>query len=132
MFECVEIIILFPLLIISDIHRFLQLDEDLDTFVESTELDKLVLDNLISKCILMIEDREEIIKPIKQNKRNKVLLAILLERPYETFRLFKDVLKEADPHNSDVQDLLNRIDWPKHIEKISCQNISKYILINQI
>ncbi|XP_052072401.1 uncharacterized protein LOC127710515 [Mytilus californianus] len=105
-------------------HRFSQFDDDLFMLVELTELDKLVLDNLISKCILMIEDREEIIKPISQSERNMVFLDILTERPYDTFKLFKDVLKESDPFNDDVQELLNKIHWPENSdENISCHDI---------
>ncbi|XP_076108321.1 uncharacterized protein LOC143076429 isoform X2 [Mytilus galloprovincialis] len=69
----------------------------------------MVLDNLISRCILMIEDREEIIKPTTQRERNKVLLDILTERPYPTFQLFKDVLQESEPSNSCVQELVKRM-----------------------
>lgn len=76
-----------------------------------TVLDKQVLDNLISNCIITIEDREEIIKPTTQFERNKFLLEILIERPYECFEIFKDVLIQLDPRASepDVQELLNRI-----------------------
>lgn len=76
-----------------------------------TVLDKQVLDNLISKCIITIEDREEIIKPTTQFERNKFLLEILIERPYECFEIFKDVLIQLDPRASepDVQELLNII-----------------------
>ncbi|XP_063396692.1 ankyrin repeat domain-containing protein 50-like [Mytilus trossulus] len=69
----------------------------------------MVLDNLISRCILMIEDREEIVKPTTQRERNKVLLDILTERPYPTFQLFKDVLQESEPSNSFVQQLVKRM-----------------------
>ncbi|CAC5416925.1 unnamed protein product [Mytilus coruscus] len=105
-------------------HRLSQFDDDLFMLVELTELDKLVLDNLISKCIFMIEDREEIIKPTTQSERNMVFLDILTERPYATFRLFKDVLKESDPCNDDVQELLNKIHWPENSdENFSCHDI---------
>ncbi|CAG2212249.1 unnamed protein product [Mytilus edulis] len=80
-----------------------------DELINQTVLDKMVLDNLISRCVLMIEDREEIIKPTTQRERNKILLDIMTDRPYGTFQVFKDVLKESDPHNSDVQELISRI-----------------------
>ncbi|CAG2190224.1 unnamed protein product [Mytilus edulis] len=80
-----------------------------DELLDNTVLDKMVLDNLISRCILMIEDREEIVKPTTQRERNKVLLDILTERPYPTFHLFKDVLLESDPNNSCVQELVKRM-----------------------
>ncbi|XP_063395896.1 uncharacterized protein LOC134680683 [Mytilus trossulus] len=77
-----------------------------------TVLDKQVLDNLISKCIIAIEDREEIIKPTTQFERNKVLLEILIERPYNCLEIFKNVLKQFDPCASDpdVLELLKRIE----------------------
>ncbi|CAG2184366.1 unnamed protein product [Mytilus edulis] len=80
-----------------------------DELLDNTVLDKMVLDNLISRCILMIEDREEIIKPTTQRERNKVLLDILTERPYPTFHLFKDVLQESEPSNSCVQELVKKM-----------------------
>ncbi|CAG2233075.1 NAB [Mytilus edulis] len=80
-----------------------------DELLDNTVLDKMVLDNLISRCIIMIEDREEIIKPTTQRERNKVLLDILSERPYPTFQLFKDVLQESEPSNSYVQELVRKM-----------------------
>ncbi|XP_063396717.1 uncharacterized protein LOC134681168 [Mytilus trossulus] len=80
-----------------------------DELLDNTVLDKMVLDNLISRCILMIEDREEIIKPTTQRERNKVLLDILTERPYSTFHLFKDVLHESEPSNSCVQEIVRKM-----------------------
>ncbi|XP_063448222.1 uncharacterized protein LOC134727766 [Mytilus trossulus] len=80
-----------------------------DALLDNTVLDKLVLDNLISRCIIMIEDREEIIKPTTQRERNKVLLDILNDRPYPTFHLFKDVLQESDPNNSCIQELVKKM-----------------------
>ncbi|CAC5414967.1 NAB [Mytilus coruscus] len=93
-----------------------------DELLDNTVLDKMVLDNLISRCILMIEDREEIIKPTTQRERNKVLLDILTERPYPTFHLFKDVLQESEPNNSCVQELVKRMMSTEiRDEHISCQ-----------
>ncbi|CAG2196780.1 unnamed protein product [Mytilus edulis] len=80
-----------------------------DELLDNTVLDKMVLDNLISRCIIMIEDREEIIKPTTQRERNKVLLDILTERPYSTFHLFRDVLQKSEPSNSCVQELVMRM-----------------------
>ncbi|CAG2200682.1 unnamed protein product [Mytilus edulis] len=80
-----------------------------DELLDNTVLDKIVLDNLISRCILMIDDREEIIKPTTQRERNKVLLDILSERPYPTFQLFKDVLQESEPSNSYVQEIVRKM-----------------------
>ncbi|CAG2239851.1 unnamed protein product [Mytilus edulis] len=96
-----------------------------DELINQTVLDKMVLDNLISRCILMIEDREEIIKPTTQRERNKVLLDILTDRPYGTFQVFKDVLKESDPHNSDVQELISRMQCTVNSEEnMSCNKIN--------
>ncbi|CAG2185971.1 unnamed protein product [Mytilus edulis] len=96
-----------------------------DELINQTVLDKMVLDNLISRCILMIEDREEIIKPTTQRERNKVLLDILTDRPYGTFQVFKDVLKESDPHNSDVQELISRMQCTVNSdENMSCHEIN--------
>ncbi|XP_052073649.1 uncharacterized protein LOC127711594 isoform X4 [Mytilus californianus] len=93
-----------------------------DELLDNTVLDKMVLDNLISRCILMIEDREEIIKPTTQRERNKVLLGILTERPYPTFHLLKDVLQESEPNNSCVQELVKRMMSTEiRDEHISCQ-----------
>ncbi|CAC5406431.1 unnamed protein product [Mytilus coruscus] len=95
-----------------------------DDLLNITVLDKIVLDNLISSCILMIEDREEIIKPTTQRERNKVLLDILTERPYGTFQAFKDILKASDPHNSDVQELCCKMQCTESSdEQISCLDI---------
>ncbi|CAG2227858.1 unnamed protein product [Mytilus edulis] len=95
-----------------------------DALLDDTVLDRMVLDNLISRCIIMIEDREEIIKPTTQRERNKVLLDILTERPYPTIHLFKDVLQESEPSNSYVQELVKKmistesrdehISWQEH------------------
>ncbi|XP_076105809.1 uncharacterized protein LOC143074147 [Mytilus galloprovincialis] len=90
-------------------HEHHDLTRYYDELLDNTVLDKMVLDNLISRCILMIEDREEIIKPTTQRERNKVLLDILSERPYPTFQLFKDVLQESEPSNSYVQEIVMKM-----------------------
>ncbi|CAG2189103.1 unnamed protein product [Mytilus edulis] len=96
-----------------------------DELINQTVLDKMVLDNLISRCILMIEDREEIIKPTTQRERNRVLLDILTDRPYDTFHVFKDVLTESDPHNSDIQELISRMQCTVNSdENMSCHEIN--------
>ncbi|XP_071179539.1 uncharacterized protein [Mytilus edulis] len=72
----------------------------------------------------MIEDRDEIIKPATQTERNKVLLDILTKRPYGTFNVLKDVLKESDPYNTDVQELVSRMQCIESCdESISCHDI---------
>ncbi|CAG2203373.1 unnamed protein product [Mytilus edulis] len=95
-----------------------------DDLLTKTVLDKTVLDSLISRCVLMIEDRDEIIKPATQTERNKVLLDILTKRPYGTFNVLKDVLKESDPYNTDVQELVSRMQCIESCdESISCHDI---------
>ena len=51
-------------------------------------------DLLISRCVLTVSDREEIMKKDTQPDRNRTLLNILLKRPYETFQHLKDALRE--------------------------------------
>ena len=53
-------------------------------------------DLLISRCVLTVSDREEIMKKDTQPGRNRTLLNILLKRPYNTFQHLKDALRE-DP-----------------------------------
>ena len=72
------------------------------------ELDKAVLDRLISECVMLIRDREEIDKPETQYKRNRVLLDILYNRPFPTFDIFIKVLVSVDPNHSDVESLQQR------------------------
>ncbi|CAG2201967.1 NAB [Mytilus edulis] len=95
-----------------------------DELINKTVLDKMVLDSLISRCILMIEDREEIIKPTTQRERNRVLLNILTNRPYGTFEVFKDVLQESNPYNTDVQELVSKMQCSDSRDKdINCNDI---------
>ncbi|XP_071148490.1 uncharacterized protein [Mytilus edulis] len=77
-----------------------------------TILDKNVLDELISRCILTIDDREEIIKPASQTERNKILLDLLISRPYDLLNLFIVILKQSDPDNSNVQALVSKMSTP--------------------
>ncbi|CAC5380301.1 unnamed protein product [Mytilus coruscus] len=67
-----------------------------DKLVYSTILDKEVLDNLISKCILTVDDREEIDSFTDQLSRNQKLLEILMHRPYNTFNIFVEAMKESE------------------------------------
>ena len=53
-------------------------------------------DLLLSRCVLTVSDREEIMKKDTQPDRNRTLLNILLKRPYNTFQHLKDALRE-DP-----------------------------------
>jgi len=60
-----------------------------------------VADLLISRCVLTVSDREEIMKKDTQPGRNRTLLNILLKRPYNTFQHLKDALRE-DPLNTEL------------------------------
>lgn len=80
-----------------------------DEVISITELDKTVLDHLISKCVILIEDREEVAKLATQFERNKAILDILMERPYNTSNLFKDVLLQWNPNNSDVLEFAEKM-----------------------
>ncbi|XP_052075430.1 ankyrin-3-like [Mytilus californianus] len=117
---------------IEEDHKFHGLFRYYDDLLDNTVLDKKVLDNLISRCILMIEDREEIIKPTTQRERNKILLDILTERPYDTFYLFKDVLKESEPNNRYVQKLVSRMQTTESREEDTCCHYGHEIYIPRI
>ncbi|CAG2198306.1 unnamed protein product [Mytilus edulis] len=67
-----------------------------DKLIHSTILDKEVLDNLITKCVLTLDDREEIINCNNQLSRNKKLLKILNHRPYNTLGGLVEAMKESD------------------------------------
>ncbi|XP_063437940.1 uncharacterized protein LOC134718983 [Mytilus trossulus] len=73
--------------------------------IQSTILDTDVLDNLISKCILTLDDREEIDSLLDQSNRNQKLLEILMHRPYNTFPDFVETMKKSDQkcHSSLVE-----------------------------
>ncbi|CAC5360487.1 unnamed protein product [Mytilus coruscus] len=64
--------------------------------IESTILDTDVLDNLISKCVITLDDREEIDSLSDQSNRNHKLLEILMHRPYNTFTVFVEAMKNSD------------------------------------
>ncbi|XP_052084022.1 uncharacterized protein LOC127721325 isoform X2 [Mytilus californianus] len=64
--------------------------------IQSTILDTDVLDNLISKCVLTLDDREEIDSLSDQSNRNQKLLEIVMHRPYNTFTIFVDAMKNSD------------------------------------
>ena len=58
-------------------------------------------DLLTSRCVLIVSDREEIMKKDTQPDRNRPLLNILSKRPYRTFQYLKDALRE-DPINTEL------------------------------
>ncbi|CAG2198315.1 unnamed protein product [Mytilus edulis] len=67
-----------------------------DKLIHSTMLDKEVLDNLISKCVLTLDDREEIVNCDNQSSRNKKLLKLLINRPYNTLGILVEAMKESE------------------------------------
>ena len=102
-------------LIFSD-HPAEGLNRHYEDIVQSTILDKLVLDDLISRCVITIEDREEILAQISQSERNRLILDILINRPYNTVGIFKEILRNSDPH---CRDLLARIEYTGDQEDLS-------------
>ncbi|XP_063407316.1 uncharacterized protein LOC134691048 isoform X3 [Mytilus trossulus] len=85
----------------SETTELLELQEKTETrkitvldneFIHNVTLDTTVLDGLISKCILTIEDREEIMKQPSMSERNRMILRILMARPYSTFETFTEEL----------------------------------------
>ena len=69
----------------------------------------MVLDILISLCIVVIEDREEIEQSATQLQRNNTLINIIMNRPYPTFEIFIDALAESEPNNSDIMDIVRKM-----------------------
>lgn len=80
-----------------------------DELVHSTILDKEVLDNLISKCILTLDDREEIDTYPDQSSRNQKLLDILMYQPYHTFPVFVEVMKESEQQNNTLLEGMTKV-----------------------
>ncbi|CAG2206270.1 unnamed protein product [Mytilus edulis] len=78
-----------------------------DELINQTVLDKMVLDNLISRCILMIEDREEIIKPTTQHVNDN---AIRIQKNYTL--LVNNIVSTTD-----VTDYLIGEDIMQHEER---------------
>ncbi|XP_052075397.1 uncharacterized protein LOC127712830 [Mytilus californianus] len=73
-----------------------------DKIVQDTILDKDVLDKLISKCILRIEDRAEIEHYPRQSDRNKCILDLLIQRPQDSYSILLEVLKESSTCSTDL------------------------------
>ncbi|CAG2236239.1 unnamed protein product [Mytilus edulis] len=63
--------------------------------LHDTELHTCVADYLISRCVLTIDDAREIKCPPGQFQRNKILLDILIDRPYNSFYYLVDALEES-------------------------------------
>lgn len=84
--------------------------------IDGTALDTNILDLLISKCILSIQDREEITKQVSTSQRNEKLLYILQRQPYDSFYFFVEALKEDEEDFSKIdgcKDLLYEMDTEK-------------------
>lgn len=73
-----------------------------DKIIQDTVLDKDVLDLLISRCILRIEDREEIEQYPRLSDRNKCILDLLIQRPEDSYRVLLEVLKETSSCSEDL------------------------------
>lgn len=90
------------------IGRYEEFKEEL---VHSTILDKEVLDNLISRFILTVDDREEIDSFPDQSTRNQKLLELLMHRPYNTFHVLVEVIKESEQQcNTLLERMTNVLD----------------------
>lgn len=81
-----------------------------DELIHNVRLDTTVLDGLISKCYLTIEDREEIINQERTSERNRMILNILMARPYRTFQTFTEELIEFDQSSRDLVSKLKNYD----------------------
>ncbi|CAG2210234.1 unnamed protein product [Mytilus edulis] len=66
-----------------------------DKIIQDAVLDKDVLDKLISRCILGIDDRAEIEHYPRQSDRNKCILDLLIQRPQDSYSVLLEVLKES-------------------------------------
>ncbi|VDI64950.1 Hypothetical predicted protein [Mytilus galloprovincialis] len=66
-----------------------------DKIKQDAILDKDVLDKLISRCILVIDDRAEIEHYHRQSDRNKCILDLLIQRPQDSYSVLLEVLKES-------------------------------------
>ncbi|XP_076080667.1 uncharacterized protein LOC143051655 [Mytilus galloprovincialis] len=91
-----------------------------DKLIHSTILDKEVLDNLITKCVLTLDDREEIINCNNQLSRNKKLLKILNHRPYNTLGGLVEAMKESDQRSHSL--LLSKMEAKVEDNVMTLQN----------
>ncbi|CAG2186086.1 unnamed protein product [Mytilus edulis] len=82
-----------------------------DGFLHNVTLDTTVLDGLISKCCLTIEDREDIMNERRLSERNRMILNILMARPYGTFQTFKEELIEFDRSKIDLVSKMKNYDF---------------------
>ncbi|CAG2237285.1 unnamed protein product [Mytilus edulis] len=105
-----------------------------DKIIQDTILDKDVLDLLISKCILRIEDRAEIEHHPKPSDRNKCILDLLIQRPEDSYSVLLQVLKESPTCSKDLIECMEGHQFSNHEihsqSKVkSCSEYLVFILI---
>ncbi|XP_063406049.1 uncharacterized protein LOC134690009 [Mytilus trossulus] len=84
--------------------------QNYDEFVHNVTLDTTVLDGLISKCCLTNEDSEDIMNERRLSERNRMILNILMARPYGTFQTFSEELLEFDRSKIDLVSKMKNYD----------------------
>ncbi|CAG2229613.1 unnamed protein product [Mytilus edulis] len=116
----------------SETTELLELQEKTETrkitvldgeFLHNVTLDTTVLDGLISKCILTIGDREEITKQPSLSERNRMILNILIARPYSTFETLTEELINFERSKKDLVSKLKNYDCPGDISLPSLTTI---------
>ena len=81
-----------------------------DEIIQTTTLDGCVLDYLISKCLLTIDDRAEVTQCARPSERNKKVLDKLLQHPSNTCHVFIEALRKTGPNNNDLVERLVKLD----------------------
>ena len=81
-----------------------------DEIIRTTTLDGCVLDYLISKCLLTIDDRAEVTQCARPSERNKKVLDKLLQLPSNTCHVFIEALRKAGPNHNDLVERLVKRD----------------------
>lgn len=104
-----------------------------DKIIQDTILDKGVLDKLISKCILGIDDRAEIEHHPRISDRNKCILELLIQRTQDPYSVLLEVIKESP---TCPKDLIGCMDGQTTHQKVVSHSIikssSKYLLYTLI
>ncbi|VDI04654.1 Hypothetical predicted protein, partial [Mytilus galloprovincialis] len=93
-----------------------------DKIIQDAILDKDVLDKLISKCILRIDDRAEIEHYPRQSDRNRCILDLLIQRPQDSYSVLLEVLKES---SSCPKDLVECMDGQTTHQEVVSHSIVK-------
>jgi len=78
--------------------------------VHTTELDGCILDHMISRCMLTMEDRAEVTQFARQSERNKKLLDILSDRSSNIYIDCIAALRTAEPNYTDLVQRMERMD----------------------